>query len=225
MTENTHKLFSYLVSQENNFQILFAPLPISKAIRHYPANDVFKRYWILPGFRLSKSSDWLTLMEDRLGEPRGWSSSKSSSSSSCSSSLLSWTSIRPLGSDFVLQIFSQSSQSFPHERTDTNMIRHKSWAIFNSWKIKLTNFAKLPSAKWPFLYELFTETLVYNCSASESSHFGSISLMRKNLRGLRENLRHKIRTSVSSGDEWVTNGIMADTSSSGGPLISNTLIN
>ena len=66
--------------------------------------------------------------------------------------------------------------------TDTKMTKVKSWAIFifNSWTIKLT--------KTPILYLQVT----YNCSA-----FGgfcvSVSLVRESLRGLRENLKHKIR--------------------------------
>ena len=51
-----------------------------------------------------------------------------------------------------------------------------------------TNFAKLQSIQWLFLYKLLT------FSDFGSSYFELVSLMRENLKGLRENLKHKIQT-------------------------------
>ena len=136
-----------------------------------------------------------------------------------------------IGPNYVFLIFSQFFHIFSHERH----WHKKSWAIlqnFNSWMIKLTKFAKLPSVKWCFcitvkklfqglkffkIAQLFYEKfegierkpilpicqvpngfffrvpickfyhsrieILQHCSA----FFASVSLVRKNLRELREN--------------------------------------
>ena len=61
-----------------------------------------------------------------------------------------------------------------------------------------TNFAKLPSAKWPFLYK-FTGYLVFTIAQLLALLiYVLVSLARENLRRLRENLKLKILPLVFS---------------------------
>ena len=59
---------------------------------------------------------------------------------------------------------------------------------FGSWQFGKLVFWSISS---------FRDCSFANCSAYGTSHFLSISLVRENLRELRENLKHKIRTIVS----------------------------
>ena len=95
-----------------------------------------------------------------------------------------------LGSDFVLKIFSQSSHIFSHKRNwhNNKIQKLNNLHNFNSW---MTITPILPSDKWLFLYK-FTSFSIAQLLAVVI--FVSVSLIRENLRGLRENLKHKIRT-------------------------------
>ena len=92
----------------------------------------------------------------------------------------------PLGWNFVFSISSQSSQVFAHERNwhkEDKSQKLSNFQNFNSWTIKLTNckvpkdYLKLLSFWHYFLCQFLS--------------------WEKNLRGLRENLKHKIRPLVT----------------------------
>ena len=64
--------------------------------------------------------------------------------------------------------------------------------------IKLTNAPILPNCQVPNGYYCISLQVVKNCS---TFIIVSVSLVRENLRGSRENLKHKIRTLVAIKDE------------------------
>jgi hypothetical protein len=91
----------------------------------------------------------------------------------------------------VFKIFCQYSQIFSHERNDTKIIRAKRQIVL---MIKLT---KTPNCHAPNGYFCILQFTIAQLLAQFI--LMQVSLVRYYRRGLRENLKHKIRTSTSSG--------------------------